>query len=636
MNESIGETNSAQTPSSIIPAPPSTNPQSEATPTPISETPLSVESPDVNSTNEPKEDKLEENITKPVEEEETPPQQLSNQLSELEIKKQLQLKQQRSLLRLAMNGINQNMIETLNKASEIYKENENHSQVTINEAVEEAVEKCEKEKENEMKEEIRKIKSQYDEEIEELKYDNKEKISELNHKISELKKESKENDERANHFEELYLKEREKRKKIEVEVMDLKGNIRVFCRVRPLLKVEIENGDTINTCTYPLEGDISVKRSADFGPDNFEFDYVFQPHSTQEEVYTQVHPFVKRILDGYNLCIFAYGQTGSGKTFTMQGPENNNNDSNVGVNYRAIEDIFKITNKHNEYEWEYEISVFEVYNENIIDLLTEEKSFKNLEIHLNEYQKPYVDGLIKYNINKYEEVIELLAKANKNRFTASHNLNEHSSRSHLILTMSLYGNNTENGRTLNTKINLIDLAGSERVSKTEAIGERLKEAQNINKSLSSLGDVIFSLDKKKSHIPYRNSKLTYVLQDSLSGNSKVLMFVNISPAHWNVSETLSSLNFAQHCRKCELGNIRNDNSDDNNTQTPINQRRISGIKSAPTAAASPGTGPKGNVNKKVSSKNTTPRPTGVNVGIVKRKSKITTPTPKSDGGDELL
>lgn len=165
----------------------------------------------------------------------------------------------------------------------------------------------------------------------------------------------------------------------------------------------------------------------------------------------------------------------------------------------------------------------------------------------------YVQGLTATTVTEYAEVTNVLEKAGKNRSTGSHNFNEHSSRSHLVLTVYIKAKNYKTKEQFNSKMNLIDLAGSERVSKTDASGDRLKEAQNINKSLSALGDVINALSNKSKHIPYRNSKLTYLLQDSLSGNSKVLMFVNVSPANYNASETVCSLSFAERCRKTELG-----------------------------------------------------------------------------------
>lgn len=169
-----------------------------------------------------------------------------------------------------------------------------------------------------------------------------------------------------------------------------------------------------------------------------------------------------------------------------------------------------------------------------------------------------VPGLTEVPVQSTAEVAALMARGAESRAVGSHDMNEHSSRSHSILTITANGTSLADGSTLTSKLNLIDLAGSERVSKTDATGERLKEAQNINRSLSALGDVINALGKKGKggHVPFRNSKLTFLLQDSLSGNSKVLMFCNISPVSYNVGETMCTLNFAARCRSVELGQAR--------------------------------------------------------------------------------
>lgn len=356
-------------------------------------------------------------------------------------------------------------------------------------------------------------------------------------------------------FKGLYAKESNLRKKVHNDLMDLKGNIRVYCRVRPLNEQELkqENTDVIE---YPLEKEMIVHKDKT-NSSRFEFDSVFGPECSQVQVFQDIEGLIMSALDGYNVCIFAYGQTGSGKTYTMEGtPEN------PGVNCRALQKLFEMADKKSdEMEMTFSVSVLEIYNETVKDLLSSTRN--NLDLRLNGEGKVYVENLQKLPCDSMDEVLTVMSRASKNRSTGSHNMNEHSSRSHLVVTISADTKNLVNGVRTNGSLCLIDLAGSERVGKTDATGERLKEAQNINKSLSALGDVIAALGerkKKKGHIPYRNSKLTFLLQNSLGGDSKVAMFVNISPADYNVTESLCSLNFATRCRKVQLGQAKK-NSD---------------------------------------------------------------------------
>lgn len=261
-----------------------------------------------------------------------------------------------------------------------------------------------------------------------------------------------------------------------------------------------------------------------------------------------------------------------GKTFTMEGTTDN-----PGVAPRAVSELFdKITELESEWIYTVSFSMLEIYNEAIYDLSVStnttttttshiQKEKEKLDIRQGPDGTNIVSGLIEQTVNTSTQVLELMKLGQNNRATGSHDMNEHSSRSHSIITLSCRGKNKIDEQTTYGKLYLIDLAGSERVSKTDATGDRLKEAQNINRSLSALGDVINALgNKKQGHVPYRNSKLTFLLQDSLGGNSKTLMFVNISPAIYNLSETVCSLNFASRCRNVELGSARKQiNSSDN-------------------------------------------------------------------------
>ncbi|KAI3794445.1 hypothetical protein L1987_37077 [Smallanthus sonchifolius] len=349
-----------------------------------------------------------------------------------------------------------------------------------------------------------------------------------------------------------YNEEQAKRRKLHNQVEDAKGNIRVFCRCRPLSKSEASTGySTVVDFDTASNGELGILNSGSTKK-TFRFDRVFTPTDNQVDVFSQASPLVTSVLDGYNVCIFAYGQTGTGKTFTMEGTEGNR-----GVNYRTLEELFKIAKERiDTFTYDISVSVLEVYNEQIRDLLTTSSSSKKLEIKQASEGLHNIPGLVEAKVENIQEVWNVLRAGSSARAVGSNNVNEHSSRSHCMLCIMVRAKNLINGECTKSKLWLVDLAGSERLGKTEAQGERLKEAQNINRSLSALGDVISALANKSSHIPYRNSKLTHLLQDSLGGDSKTLMFVQISPSEHDLSETLSSLNFATRVRGVELGPAR--------------------------------------------------------------------------------
>ncbi|PAN21910.1 hypothetical protein PAHAL_3G499200 [Panicum hallii] len=355
---------------------------------------------------------------------------------------------------------------------------------------------------------------------------------------------------------EKFSDEAKERKDLYNKLIELKGNIRVFCRCRPLNAEEIAEGasmaidfESAKDGELIVKGHVSSKKV-------FKFDSVFSPEEDQEKVFEKTAPFATSVLDGFNVCIFAYGQTGTGKTFTMEGIEGAR-----GVNYRTLEELFRIIKEREGiFLYEITVSVLEVYNEQIHDLLLTGSqpgaTTKRLEVRQVAEGVHHVPGLVEARVTNMNEAWEVLQTGSKARVVGSTNANEHSSRSHCIHCVMVKGENLINGECTKSKLWLIDLAGSERVAKTDAQGERLKEAQNINKSLSALGDVISALATRTPHIPFRNSKLTHLLQDSLSGDSKTLMFVQISPNENDVGETLCSLNFASRVRGIELGQAR--------------------------------------------------------------------------------
>ncbi|KAE9618966.1 hypothetical protein Lal_00047962 [Lupinus albus] len=350
------------------------------------------------------------------------------------------------------------------------------------------------------------------------------------------------------------LEESSERRRLYNEVIELKGNIRVFCRCRPLSGSEIANGSAsvVNFDSLP-DNELQVV-CADSSKKQFKFDHVFRPEDNQESVFAQTKPIVISVLDGFNVCIFAYGQTGTGKTFTMEGTPDQR-----GVNYRTLEELFQLTEeRHGITKYELRVSMLEVYNEKIRDLLAENSNqpTKRLEIKQAADGTQEVPGLVEAPVSGTEDVWEILKTGNGVRSVGSTCANELSSRSHCLLRVTVVGESLISGQRTRSHLWLIDLAGSERVGKTEAEGERLKESQFINKSLSALGDVISALASKSPHIPYRNSKLTHLLQSSLGGDCKTLMFVQVSPSTPDLGETLCSLNFATRVRGIESGPAR--------------------------------------------------------------------------------
>ncbi|CAG7920202.1 unnamed protein product [Penicillium olsonii] len=355
------------------------------------------------------------------------------------------------------------------------------------------------------------------------------------------------------------------RRKLHNQVQELKGNIRVFCRVRPSLKSEPSSGLTL--MQYPDETE-DAKEINIIGPEEkgslggvtrknntFSFDRVFNPSTNNAEVFDEISQLVQSALDGYNVCIFCYGQTGSGKTHTMSSVD--------GMIPRAVHQIYETAQGLEEKGWRYTMAgnFVEVYNENINDLLgnPDELDKKKHDIrHDMQRGKTTITDITTVNLDSPQMVETILKNADANRSVAATKANERSSRSHSVFILKLTGENHITGERSEGTLNLVDLAGSERLSHSGATGERLKETQNINRSLSSLGDVIAALGQGKEggHIPYRNSKLTYLLQFSLGGNSKTLMFVMVSPLQAHMSETLTSLKFATKVHNTHIGTAK--------------------------------------------------------------------------------
>ncbi|XP_051133552.1 kinesin-like protein KIN-14N [Andrographis paniculata] len=364
----------------------------------------------------------------------------------------------------------------------------------------------------------------------------------------------------------LQMVEGEKlRKKLHNTILELKGNIRVFCRVRPLLSADGAESDA-KVISFPTSME-AMGRGIDLVHNgqkhSFTFDRVFIPNESQEDVFVEISQLVQSALDGYKVCIFAYGQTGSGKTYTMMGNPGLRNQK--GLIPRSLEQVFKSREALEAQGWKYEmqVSMLEIYNETIRDLLAPYKACSNASrgenvgkqyaIKHDENGNTHVSDLTIVDVCSSKEVSYLLDWAAQSRSVGKTQMNEQSSRSHFVFTLRIVGVNESTDQQVQSILNLIDLAGSERLSKSGSTGDRLKETQAINKSLSSLSDVIFALAKKEDHVPFRNSKLTYLLQPCLGGDSKTLMFVNISPEPSSMSESLCSLRFAARVNACEIG-----------------------------------------------------------------------------------
>ena len=369
----------------------------------------------------------------------------------------------------------------------------------------------------------------------------------------------------ANEAKDKLRKEETLRRKLHNQVQELKGNIRVFCRVRPSL--DTDPPTDVAQIQYPDESEeckeinvLGQEEKSSLGivsrkNNNFAYDRVFGPSTANGEVFDEISQLVQSALDGYNVCIFCYGQTGSGKTYTMSSLD--------GMIPRAVHQIYETAQELEDKGWTYKMegNFVEVYNENLNDLLgnPDELDKKKHEIrHDMQRGKTIITDANTVHLESPEMVETILKRAAANRSVAATKANERSSRSHSVFILKLLGQNHITGERSEGTLNLVDLAGSERLSHSGATGERLKETQNINRSLSCLGDVIAALGQGKEggHIPYRNSKLTYLLQFSLGGNSKTLMFVMVSPLQAHLAETLTSLKFATKVHNTHIGTAK--------------------------------------------------------------------------------
>jgi len=374
--------------------------------------------------------------------------------------------------------------------------------------------------------------------------------------------------------------------------LSLKGNIRVFCRLRPLLVSEVDDAikvdiqdDSHLTVFAGMQKNVTglSERSASY---DYSFDHIFGPDASQGAVFEEIALLIQSALDGYRVAIFAYGQTGSGKTHTMTGEPSPR--EAVGIIPRAVDLIFHEVEELQQKGWKFDVyaTLLEVYNEVVVDVLAHRGGADaaiGATAHSATIDQAPVDARSasttshgsgssvggQYNVRRVQDadaVHALIRRAARQRHVASTACNDRSSRSHSVFQLSFEGlkDSRSQRREVKGLLSLVDLAGSERVEKSGAVGERLREAQYINRSLSALGDVIEVLARRgqqghnskelgSGHVPYRNSRLTMLLKDSLGGDSKALMFVNISPCLRHLPETLSSLRFASKVHACNVG-----------------------------------------------------------------------------------
>lgn len=376
----------------------------------------------------------------------------------------------------------------------------------------------------------------------------KSKIEEINNKFSEDN--IKEIVEHNIYLSENIKNELSLRRKIHNRYMLIRGNMRIFLRIRPFIKNEIENknfksmfqefkntfnfnADSINI-VHALNNDKILDKK-------YELDYIFNQTSTQDAIYNEISILVNSLFNGNNICILAYGQTCTGKTYSIEGHLS----KNPGILLRTGKEIFEYGRKYESFKLS--ITIVEIYNDNIYNLLDNMKI-----INLYEESKSknlIVEGLELIDIKSFDDIYNLIKiskQIRKNKCTEFH---ERSSRSHLIVTFYLKFNNN-NDDEIKSRIDIVDLAGSERLSKSETKDEEIKkEAISINLSLNSLSSVLYSLNNKSSHIPYRDSKLTFFLKSSLNNKFNIILYLHISPNLNDINETIATLDFGERIKK---------------------------------------------------------------------------------------
>lgn len=332
-------------------------------------------------------------------------------------------------------------------------------------------------------------------------------------------------------------------------------------KCRPLSEKEISDKCSMSVQVASDKEIIVYERSQEKVAKKFTFDRVFGPASSQVDVYkTVVSPLLKEVLAGYNCTVFAYGQTGTGKTYTMEGDrvENPNlhwqSDTSAGMIPRCLSHLFDELQTLENQRYVVRVNFLELYNEELFDLLSPSGSdAAKIKLYEDTSKRGSViiHGLEEVTVRNKTEVYKILEKGSERRQTAATLMNANSSRSHTVFSITIHTKeNTDNGEELlkTAKLNLVDLAGSENVGKSGAVDKRARETRNINQSLLTLGRVITALVEKAPHVPYRESKLTRLLQESLGGRTKTSIIATVSSAGSNVDETQSTLDYAHRAK----------------------------------------------------------------------------------------
>nr|CAH8828755.1 unnamed protein product [Trichobilharzia regenti] len=352
-----------------------------------------------------------------------------------------------------------------------------------------------------------------------------------------------EQNERLKETKAVYRLESQQRRLIYNRLIEIRGNIRVFCRIRP--------SNCINSSHSWLKCNDNGELFAclpNASRRKYKFDNVFHANASQTDVFKEIRDIIASSIDGYNVCIMAYGQTGSGKTYTMEGHPND-----PGIYILSIRELLRLAKERRKTDFQLSISILEIYNENIVDLLNTNGMCDTVEIRHNG-SLVNILGATWMRVSNENDMHTAISLGQKGRHVASTKLNTNSSRSHLIVSVSVIGTNRISGTISRGHLTLCDLAGSERVEKSEATSaERFNEATHINLSLSALAQVFMALRNNQLHVPYRNAKLTQMLQPCLGGDAKTCLIVNINEDPASMSETLSSLQFGTNARQITLG-----------------------------------------------------------------------------------